>query len=105
MRVARQVIASIILLASTLYICNIAGFLPQWLNPKFLIDLQLIPAILSASVASLIILAALTFLLGRIYCSVLCPLGITQDLMIRLSNWIKKKWKIKRSRVYYKIPR
>ena len=105
MRKARQVIAGIVLLTSTLYICNIAGFLPQWLSPKFLIDLQLVPAILSASVASLIAIAALTFLLGRIYCSVLCPLGITQDLIIRLSQWIKRKRKIKRSKIYYKAPR
>lgn len=105
MRIARQIIASIVLLISTLYICNIADFLPEWLNPKFIIDLQLIPAILSASVASLTIITTLTFLLGRIYCSAICPLGITQDLIIRFSNWIKKKRKLKPSKIYYKAPR
>lgn len=104
MRKARQVIASIVLLVSTLYICNIAGFLPQWLRADFLIDIQLIPAILSASIASLIAIAALTFLLGRIYCSAICPLGIMQDLIIRLSNWTKKKRKAKRSKYYYTKP-
>ena len=105
MRKARQVIASIVLLLSTLYICNIAGFLPEWANLEFLINLQLVPAILSASVASLIAIAALTFLLGRFYCSALCPLGISQDLIIRFSNWIKKKRKVKKSKIYYKAPR
>ena len=102
---ARQIIASLVLLLSTVYICNIAGFLPSWLNPKFLIDIQLVPAILSASIASLAVIAALTFLLGRIYCSAICPLGITQDLIIRFSSWIKNKRKTKRSKIYYKSPR
>lgn len=105
MRLLRQVIASIILLVSTLYLCNIAGFLPEWINPKLVIDIQLIPAILSASIVSLVALAAITFLLGRFYCSAICPLGISQDLIIRFSNWVKKKRKTKRSKKYYKKPR
>lgn len=93
------------LLFSTLYICGIVGFLPQWLNLQVLIDIQLVPAILSASIATIIALTALTIILGRIYCSAICPLGITQDLIIRLSQWIKKKRKIKRSKTYYKKPK
>lgn len=104
MRRLRQVIASIILLLSSLYICNIAGFLPHWINPKFIIDIQIVPAILSTSIVSILALTALTFLLGRFYCSAICPLGITQDLIIRFSSWVKKKRKIKRRKPYFKSP-
>ena len=40
---------------------------------------------------SLLILL-LTLAVGRIYCSIICPLGILQDLFIRLGNakWLKK---------------
>lgn len=42
---------------------------------------QLIPAIFAASVVSVIVLLALTLLLGRVYCSVICPLGVLQDFI------------------------
>ncbi|MDE5631287.1 MAG: 4Fe-4S binding protein, partial [Muribaculaceae bacterium] len=43
----------------------------SWL-PK----LQLVPALLAANVVALGVLAAITLVVGRVYCSVLCPLGI-----------------------------
>ncbi len=104
MRLLRQVIAALVLLFSTLYICGIAGWLPSWFRVDFFIHIQIIPAILSASVATLIALTALTLLLGRFYCSAICPLGITQDLIIRLSDRIKRKRGKKRSKTYYKKP-
>ena len=41
--------------------------------------LQLLPAILAGNAVVLVILALLTILFGRIYCSVICPLGVLQD--------------------------
>lgn len=41
--------------------------------------LQVVPAVMAVSVVPLVALAALTLLFGRIYCSVLCPLGVLQD--------------------------
>lgn len=40
---------------------------------------QVVPAVMSVSVATLAVLLAVTLLFGRIYCSVLCPLGVLQD--------------------------
>lgn len=40
---------------------------------------QVVPAVMAVSVVPLVALAALTLLFGRIYCSVLCPLGVLQD--------------------------
>jgi len=101
MQKIRQIIAAIVFVLSTLYICGISGFLPEWLNPKILVEIQLIPAILSASFVTVIALIALTFIIGRVYCSAICPLGIFQDLVMRLSKWIKKKRKIKRAKPHY----
>lgn len=42
---------------------------------------QLVPALLSGSLAVLLALFVLTLALGRVYCSVLCPLGVLQDLI------------------------
>lgn len=46
----------------------------------FLAKLQFVPALLAASLAVLVLLVLVTLLFGRVYCSILCPLGIFQDL-------------------------
>jgi ferredoxin len=53
--------------------------------------LQFIPAIMAGSVAILVLLALLTLLFGRIYCSVICPMGILQDIIARISKKNKKR--------------
>lgn len=50
----------------------------------WLARVQLMPALLSLNVVAIVILVALTLLFGRIYCSVICPLGIYQDFIGRL---------------------
>ncbi len=45
--------------------------------------MQLVPAFVSGAVLTMLSLVILTLVLGRIYCSVVCPLGILQDLVWR----------------------
>lgn len=47
----------------------------------WLARLQLVSAMLAGSVLVVLALAVLTLLLGRVYCSVLCPLGLLQDVL------------------------
>ncbi len=49
--------------------------------------LQLLPAILAVNVVVVVLLVLLTVLFGRIYCSVICPMGVMQDLI----SWIAGK--------------
>lgn len=51
--------------------------------------IQLIPAILAVSLVVLILILCCTAFFGRIYCSVVCPLGIMQDIF----SWIGGKFK------------
>lgn len=51
---------------------------------------QLLPAILSVSATTIAILLLLTLLLGRIYCSTLCPLGVAQDAVNAIRNHRQK---------------
>ncbi|MDR1098362.1 MAG: 4Fe-4S binding protein [Tannerella sp.] len=60
------------------------GVLHPWFG--WLAKIQLIPAILSVNGMMLFILAFITLLSGRIYCSVICPLGILQDGISALSG-------------------
>ncbi len=47
---------------------------------------------------AVIVIAVVTLLFGRIYCSILCPLGILQDGVAFLTHWNWKKWKWSRYR-------
>lgn len=76
----------------TFYFLDFAEVLPNEFH--VLAHIQLVPAILSVSIFSLISLIAITFIFGRIYCSVICPMGIFQDLV----NWISKKTAKKKKR-------
>lgn len=53
----------------------------------WLAKVQLVPAILAGNLAALALILALTLLLGRVYCSVICPLGILQDA----ANWLRSR--------------
>ena len=57
--------------------------------------IQFFPAILSLSFGVLALLIAATLIFGRLYCSVVCPLGIMQDIF----SWLGGKFK--KNRFYY----
>jgi polyferredoxin len=91
-RTARIVIAALFFIVITLsFISFSAGKLP--FSPtveKF----QFGPALMALFVGSalpLILLLILTLILGRVYCSFLCPLGIWQDIVIWIADRIKSK--------------
>ena len=52
--------------------------------------IQFIPALLAASLVILALLIVAVFIFGRIYCSVVCPLGIMQDFFSWIGGKIKK---------------
>ena len=55
----------------------------------WLAKIQFLPALLAFNIGVLAMLVMLTMLFGRIYCSVVCPLGIMQDIF----GWLGKKAK------------
>ena len=63
---------------------------------------QIIPAIFAGALVSIIILLLLTLVFGRIYCSVICPLGVLQDFMGKVYSWFLKKSKRKSRFAYSK---
>lgn len=56
---------------------------------SWMAKVQFFPAILALNVGVIAFLVLLTLLLGRAYCSVICPLGVMQDLFA----WMGKKAK------------
>lgn len=83
---------SVILFALiTFYFLDFAELLPN--NFHRLAHIQFVPALLSLSVGILIVLIVLSLLFGRIYCSTICPMGILQDIIARISKSTGKKKK------------
>lgn len=98
LRKIRIFLAIISLVAVTLLFCDVTGFAQaHW---PWMAKIQLVPAVLALNIAALIVLAVLVFAFGRIYCSVICPLGIWQDVVSRVRSWFlpKKKRRLGRFR-------
>ena len=94
LKIVRVLLALCIFIPLLLLFVDFAGVLPDSLHA--LAHIQLVPAILSGSVLILIVLGLLTLFFGRVYCSVICPLGILQDIFSRFTGRGKKKNKKKR---------
>lgn len=61
----------------TLLFVDFTGLAHRWLG--WMAKIQFLPALLSLNLVMVCGLILLTLLLGRVYCSVICPLGIMQD--------------------------
>jgi ferredoxin len=84
----RQISAIICLAMLTLLFLDFTGTIHLWLG--WLAKIQLVPAILAVNIAAIIIIAVLTLLFGRIYCSAICPLGVLQDGISSVAGKRKK---------------
>lgn len=89
LRIIRTILALICFLAITALFLDFSGTAAsQW---GWIVRYQVIPALLSANIIAILILAAVTFLFGRVYCSMLCPLGVMQDVISRIRIWLSGK--------------
>lgn len=89
LRKVRLLLAAIFFTLITLLFLDFTGTLHSWLG--WLAKVQFLPAILALNVGVIIALVLLTLVFGRIYCSVICPLGVFQDVVSWMSGKRKKK--------------
>lgn len=82
LRKIRIALAAIFFVGITLLLVGIGQ---QWWG--WMAKLQFLPACLALNVAVIVGIVLLTLLFGRIYCSVICPLGVFQDIVI----WIRRQ--------------
>ena len=75
----------------TLLLLDVSGALHGWLG--WMARIQFLPAVLALNAAVIAGLVLLTLLFGRIYCSVICPLGVFQDAVAHVSVTRKKRKK------------
>ena len=84
----RVLLAWVFWIGITLLFLDFTGALHAWLG--WMAKIQLLPAILALNVGVIVALALLTLVCGRIYCSVICPLGVFQDGISHIGTKGKK---------------
>ncbi|WP_106828754.1 4Fe-4S binding protein [Parabacteroides pacaensis] len=96
LRIIRLTLAIIFFALITLLFLDFTGTIHTWFG--WLAKIQFLPALLALNIGVVLFLVVLTFVFGRIYCSVICPLGVFQDGI----SWIAAKWK--KNRFHYMRP-
>lgn len=84
----RTALAIVFFAFITLLFLDFTGTLHHWLG--WMAKVQLLPALLALNLIVLALLVVLTLVFGRIYCSIICPLGVFQDVIAWIHNRRKK---------------
>lgn len=95
LRKIRTAAAVLAITLITLLFLDFTGTMTRWFG--FMAKIQFLPAVLALNAAVVIGLIVITVLFGRIYCSVICPMGVLQDIV----SWISAKRKGKKARFCY----
>lgn len=97
LRRIRILLATLFFLSVTALFVDTTGTVQEWLG--WTAKIQFLPALLAINIFVVVALVALTLLVGRAYCSVVCPLGVMQDII----SWISGRRKKKKSRFSYSV--
>ena len=100
----RVALALLFWLCITILFCDLTGATRTWLG--WLAKLQFLPAIMAVNVGVIVLWVVVTLLVGRIYCSVVCPLGVLQDVFAHWGD-MACRWATKRrvGRYHFWVPR
>ena len=103
LRFVRTALAVLSVLAITFLFIDVTGVAAEYFS--WLPRLQLVPALLSGAFVTVLAIAVVTLLCGRIYCSVVCPLGILQDVISRVAALFSSRTKRRIGRFHFRPAR
>ena len=84
LRKIRITLAAVFFVCITLLLLDFTGSLHCWLG--WMAKIQFLPAVLALNAVVIVALVLLTLIFGRIYCSVICPLGVMQDIIAHFNR-------------------
>ena len=87
LRKIRLTLAILFFACITLLFLDFTGSIHLWFG--WMAKIQFLPALLALNLSIVALLVVLTLVLGRVYCSVICPLGVFQDIV----SWINSRRK------------
>jgi formate hydrogenlyase subunit 6/NADH:ubiquinone oxidoreductase subunit I len=79
LRKIRICLATLLFIGITLLFLDFTGTIHHWLG--WMAQIQFLPALLAINLIIIVVLVLMTLIIGRVYCSVICPLGIFQDIV------------------------
>lgn len=85
LRKIRLTLAVLFLLGISMLFLDFTGTAQT--NLGWMAKMQFLPSVMALNIPVILGILVLTFLLGRIYCSVICPLGVMQDVFARVGKW------------------
>ena len=88
LRKIRIALAAATLAAVTLLFLDFTGTAHRWLG--WMAKIQFLPALMALNIGVIAGLVLLTVVFGRVYCSVICPLGVMQDIFGYFGKRAKK---------------
>ena len=89
LRRIRITLALVFFTLITLLFLDFTGTIHAWFG--WMAKIQFLPAILALNIGIILFLIAITFIFGRVYCSVICPLGVMQDIVSWFGGHPKKR--------------
>jgi ferredoxin len=95
LRKIRIILAAICFTLITLLFLDFTGTLHAYFG--WLAKIQLFPAVMALNLGVVIALLLVTLIFGRIYCSVICPLGVFQDII----SWVHRRKRKNRNKFRY----
>lgn len=87
LRKTRLFLAILFFVCITWLFLDFTGTAHAWLG--WMAKIQFLPAVLALNAGVIAFLLLLTLIFGRVYCSVICPLGVFQDV----AGWLGKRKK------------
>lgn len=91
----RVALATLFIVGITAIFLDFTGTLHGWFG--WMAKIQFLPAVMALNLVVIIGLVVLTLVFGRIYCSVICPLGVMQDVI----SWLHSRGRKARNRFSY----
>src|SRR5574344_203753 len=91
----RTILAAICFIIITLLFLDFTGTIHAWFG--WMAKIQFMPAIMALNVGVIVVLILLTILFGRVYCSIICPMGVCQDII----SWFSCKRKKAKNKFKY----
>lgn len=91
LRKIRICLATLCFIAITLCFLDFTGILHHYFG--WIASLQFLPAVLAGNLLIIGAILLLTLLFGRFYCSIICPMGVLQDVFYRAGKGFRKRHK------------
>lgn len=84
----RSILGSIFFVGITLVFLDFTGTLHKYLG--WMAKVQFLPSVMAVNIIIVVAILIVTLVFGRIYCSVVCPMGVFQDGIAHFHGFFKK---------------